>query len=69
MHRNCGDHERVDFFFTTDTWQGEVVNREPELCSDLSWFGIDNLPPNTILYIREAIGCFEAGMAYVEFGF
>jgi len=69
MHRNCGDHERVDFFFTADTWEGEPTNQEPELCSDLGWFELGNLPPNTIDYVREAIGCFETGKTYVEFGF
>jgi 8-oxo-dGTP diphosphatase len=69
MHRNCGDHERVDFFFTTERWEGEIVNNEPDVCSDLSWFEIGNMPENTIAYIREAIGCFETGKTYIEFGF
>src|SRR3990167_3465747 len=29
MHRFCGDHERVDFFFVTDIWGGEISNQEP----------------------------------------
>jgi len=69
MHRNCGDHERIDFFFTTEVWEGEPTNKEPHICSDLSWFEIGNLPENTIEYIKEAIGCYQTGKTYTEFGF
>lgn len=69
LHRNCGDHERIDFFFTAMHWEGEVTNKEPELCDDLSWFPIGEMPDNVIPYIREAIGCFETGKTYIEFGF
>ncbi len=69
MHRNCGDHERIDFFFTVEAWEGEPKNMEPHVCSDLDWFEIGNLPKTTIDYIREAIGCYESGKAYTEFGF
>jgi len=69
MHRNCGDHERVDFFFTAEKWEGEIQNREPEKCDDLRWFPIGDMPANVILYIKEAIGCFEIGKTYIEFGF
>jgi 8-oxo-dGTP diphosphatase len=69
MHRNCGNHERVDFFFTTSIWEGEIQNREPDKCDDLSWFPIGDMPHNVIPYIKEAIGCFETGKTYVEWGF
>ena len=69
MHRNCGDHERIDFFFTADRWEGAITNMEPDKCDDLSWFPIGQLPDNVIPYIREAIGCFQTGKTYVEWGF
>lgn len=68
MHRFCGDHERMDFFFTTDKIEGEVKNMEPNKCDDLSWFSIDQLPPNTIGYIRKAIECYLNKINYCEFG-
>ena len=68
MHRQCGDHERADFFFTANAWKGEVRNAEPQKCDDLAWFPIDNLPSNTIPYIKKAIEEYFNGMAYCEFG-
>ena len=50
-----GDREYVSFFLHTSQWSGKVVNAEPHKCDDLSWFEIDNLPVNTIPYIRRAI--------------
>lgn len=35
---------RIDFFFEATEWQGEVVNKEPGLCDDLSWHSLNSLP-------------------------
>lgn len=55
MHRNSDDSVRVDMFFMTEKWEGVPVNREPEKCSDLSWFPMDSLPECTIPYIRRVV--------------
>lgn len=68
MHRWCGDHERVEFFFVIKNWDGEIKNMEPNKCDDLSWFLIDELPPNIIPYIRVAIDCYKKEIKYCEFG-
>lgn len=67
MHRTS-DSERVSFFFTTEIWNGEIKNMEPDKCSDLSWFSLDNLPVNIIPYIKEAINNHLIGIKYSEFG-
>lgn len=67
MHRRGAD-ERIDFFFEVKKWQGEIVNTEPEKCDDLRWFALDDLPRNTIPYIRQAIECYQKGIIYSEFG-
>lgn len=68
MHRSCGDHERIDLFFTVDVWTGEAKNLEPNKCDDLAWFPINELPRNTIPYIRKAIECWANKKSYCEFG-
>jgi 8-oxo-dGTP diphosphatase len=47
-------NERVylDFFFSAESWEGEVANTEPEKCSALTWFPLKNLPDNIIPYIK-----------------
>ena len=68
MHRWCGDHERMDLFFTIKDWTGDIKNMEPNKCDDLSWFPLNQLPENTVPYIRAAIECYLKGERYCEFG-
>lgn len=58
MHRAVKS-ERIDFFLTADTWQGEIENCEPDKCDDLRWFPIHQLPQNTIPYVRQAIENYQ----------
>ena len=67
LHRLAND-ERVELFFTTKKWEGEITNMEPEKCDDLSWFPLDHLPENTIPYIRIVIEAYTKGETYVEVG-
>lgn len=68
MHRWCGDHERIGFYFTIDKWEGEIKNTEQEKCDDISWFPLDELPENTLKYIKYAIDCYKNDIRYCEFG-
>ncbi|MEI6510570.1 MAG: NUDIX domain-containing protein [Candidatus Uhrbacteria bacterium] len=68
MHRWCGDHERLDFFFTADTYVGTIVNKEPRKCDDIAWVPLDALPENTIDYVRLAIENCVNKVEYSEYG-
>ena len=68
MHRKSLDAEYIDFFFTTESWKGNLENLEPEKCDDLRWFAFGSLPENTVTYIRQAIGDFQKGITYSETG-
>lgn len=67
MHRWCGNHQRLDFFFTASDYSGEIQNNEPDKCDDLQWFSFEALPKNTIGYIKKAIECYKDGTQYCEF--
>ena len=71
MHRNSGtpeDNERVDVFFIAEKWDGEIVNKEPYKCDDLSWFDLDAIPKNVIPYIKQAIEGIKNKTHYSEHG-
>ena len=54
MHR-MEDDERVDFFVHVHKWQGEPFNAEPDKCDDVRWMDINDLPANTVPYVRQAL--------------
>ncbi|MBU3925044.1 NUDIX domain-containing protein [Patescibacteria group bacterium] len=68
MHRKSPTDERIDFYIRANNWQGEPKIMEPNKCDDLKWFSIDNLPANTIPYIRQAIEKIRKKIFYSEFG-
>lgn len=68
MHRKAEKDERIDFFMTTQAYEGEITNTEPHKCDDLSWFKLDALPENMVEYVRYAIERYRAGDTYSEYG-
>jgi len=67
MHRKSSD-ERIDFFLKATRWRGEPVNREPHKCDELRWRRVDDLPGNTIPYIRCAVDNMRRGVIFDSFG-
>ena len=67
LHRQEGE-ERVDFFVHVHQWQGEPVNTEPEKCDELRWVAVNQLPENTIPYVRKAIENHLTGLHFDELG-
>jgi len=67
MHRKSND-ERIDFFLKATRWRGEPVNREPHKCDELRWRRVDDLPVNTIAYVRQAIENMRRGVIFDSFG-
>ena len=71
MHRNASIaeiNERVDVFFIAKKWDGEITNKEPYKCDDLSWFELDDIPENVIPYIKQAIEEIKNNIYYSEYG-
>jgi len=67
MNRNIQNNERIDIFFIAEKWTGNIENKEPNKCDDLSWFDLDDLPDNVIPYIKEAIKHIKNKVIYSEF--
>ena len=57
-----------DFFFTASEWSGEPQIMEPDKCTDLQWFALDNLPTNIIPYNKDIIELARKGLQYAEEG-
>ena len=70
MHRKCDspEYERVCFFFLAEKWDGDIKNMEPEKCDNMEWFSIQDLPKNTISYIRRALDNFHNNVFFSEDG-
>ena len=71
MHRKQQtptSERRINFFFTTKKWRGEPKIMEPSKCDDLKWFEEDNLPNNTIGYVKQAINSLRNNIMYSEYG-
>ena len=58
----------MDFFVHVRIWQGEPVNAEPGKCDEIRWADIQDLPENTVPYVRRAIENFQVGVPFEEFG-
>ncbi len=67
MHRNS-DRYNIDIFFECSSWEGEIVNQEPEKCSALCYQTTNDLPSNTIPYIKEALEMTFKGIIFSEYG-
>lgn len=67
IHRRSGDRVYLDLFYKAAEWHGQIRNREPEKCAELSWEARDELPENTVPYVEQAIEN-DSGDFYSEFG-
>jgi len=69
LHRMSSDtKEYMDFFFIAEKWEGEPVIKEPNKCDDMGWFPINNLPENTLPYVKEVIENYKDGIPFIESG-
>jgi 8-oxo-dGTP diphosphatase len=69
MHRRSGDGSvRMDLFFRCVTWSGEVANREPHKCDEMTWFDRASLPHNTVPSVSAALSSIDDGRTFSEFG-
>lgn len=58
---------RMCFFFVCQVWEGTPENREPHKCSELRWFDIEQLPPNCVPELGQAIENYQQRKMYSDF--
>lgn len=58
---------RIAVFFSCKSWQGTIENKEPDKCSELGWYKIDQLPSNTVPELPQAIENYRKGVLYSDF--
>lgn len=57
----------IDFFAFTDNYQGTIKNNEEDRCYKLGFYPIDNLPKETIPYIKNAINAYKENKFYITY--
>lgn len=67
VHHIDVDEEYIDFYLTTNNWEGIPRITEPEKCDDIQWFPSDNLPENVLQNVRAAIVAYKKGETFSEF--
>ena len=68
MHNRFEDAEYFNVFLSPTTYEGEPTNLEPERCSELAWFPLNELPPNIVPYVKQALESVQKGVLYDNFG-
>lgn len=68
LHSKTEGRTWLGQFFQTTTWEGTPELRELEKHTDLQWCDVNELAPETVPYVRQALRCITAGQAYSEHG-
>jgi len=60
--------EQIDIFFKAEIYEGTIENLEPHKCDELKFYPLNNLPANTVPFIRYAIESMLQSKVFSEFG-
>lgn len=69
MHHRDERGERLYFFFPCEKWDGIPENKEPDKCSKVEWFDLDNLPTEMVAHVGDAIKESHSGTTFLEYNF
>ena len=58
---------RIDYFYICENWKGELKNNEPDKCSELKFFEINNFPENIVENVKIAIENSLKSIPFSEF--
>lgn len=60
--------EQVDLFFRADTYEGTIMNAEPDKCDELKFYPVNDLPANMAGFVSHALDCTLKGEVFSEYG-
>ncbi len=66
MHQ-IGDKEYIDFYLTTERWEGEPTILESDKCDDMQWFSLDDLPEELLPNVKAALAQYRNNETFSEF--
>lgn len=69
VQHQSGPIAYMDFYLQCCSWNGLLVNCEPEKCAELSFFSLHALPENVAPHVRRALAQIESGKIFSDFGF
>lgn len=64
IDRKLDEGFKLHIFFKTLNWQGEPINKENDLHSELQWFKMDNLPENLGELAKAAVESIKTNKLY-----
>lgn len=68
MRRYQPGDDRVDFFYETQVWKGQIYNAEPNKCDEVIWTDMDHLPENTLPYVAEFMKLYRKSAFFSDIG-
>jgi 8-oxo-dGTP diphosphatase len=60
--------EQIDVYFSATRYDGVICNNEPDKCSEVNFYPCNNLPENTVPFIRHALEATFKKQFFSEFG-
>ena len=65
LNRKVKDNAYVDFVLKTNKWENQIENKEKDFCDEIIWADINNLPENTIPFVKYL---FKTESFYIPYG-
>lgn len=65
LHINT-DKDYICFFFSAKIWKGEPRILEPDKSDDMQWFPLDDLPKNTLSFVKDVLEEYKKGISFSE---
>lgn len=59
--------EYIQFYFSCNKWEWEIMNKEDDRCYKMEFFPIHNLPNNVTPYIQQSINNYINKVNYTEY--